>query len=71
VIQAVSARLRERFGSCQEIVIALRHVFSPSGDRLISVSPLARAVRPANLIGIYGGCALEVFAPPSVPSCCP
>src|SRR5262249_54652426 len=55
VIQAVSARRREWLGSCQETVIVLSHVSSPSSDRLITCPTLARADRPANLIGASSG----------------
>ena len=55
MIEAVSARRREWFGSCQETVIVLSHVSSPSSDRLITCPTLALADRPANLIGASSG----------------
>jgi hypothetical protein len=46
VIQAASARLRERFGFRQEIVIALGHGPDPSSDPDCSVHAIAGRLDP-------------------------
>ena len=49
------ARLRERFDSRQEIVIASSHDCPPPSHRIITCPPPYTAVRPANVLGGFQG----------------